>query len=237
MSLRKNILLINLKIHSAYNKFFEQKIYSFDAYVGMDIIHYLKGVHPKFSKYIVQIGSGESDESFSLVDSNLKEITEDMLEIKHFKEGETIHLVPSICGGGGGSGRKMFMIFALVALAMTPGGQALLLSAKTAIAGLGTAGAGGLSFMQTMGLNIGMSILGAMFTKSPQVKQQQKTTESSVRDNGMFGSLTNSSESGTPIALIYGQHRVGGQFLSGYISSISHGSGDPISVGAQFDGV
>ena len=129
------------------------------------------------------------------------------------------------------------MIFALVALAMTPGGQALLLSAKTAIAGLGTAGAGGLSFMQTMGLNIGMSILGAMFTKSPQVKQQQKTTESSVRDNGMFGSLTNSSESGTPIALIYGQHRVGGQFLSGYISSISHGSGDPISVGAQFDGV
>ena len=36
------------------------------------IIHDLKGVHPKFSKYIVQIGSGVSDESFSLVDSNLK---------------------------------------------------------------------------------------------------------------------------------------------------------------------
>jgi len=160
-----------------------------------------------------------------------------MLEIRHLKEGETIHIVPNICGGGGGSGKKMFMIFALVALAMTPGGQALLLSAKTAIAGLGTAGAGGLSFMQTMGLNIGMSILGALFTKSPAARQQQKTTESSVRDNGMFGSLTNSSESGTPIALIYGQHRVGGQFLSGYISSISHGSGDPISVGAQFDGV
>jgi len=57
-----------------------------------------------------------------------------------------------------------------------------------------------------------------------------------VRDNGMFGSLTNSSSSGTPIALIYGEHRVSGQFLSGYISSISHGSGDPISVGGQFDG-
>ena len=76
-----------------------------------------------------------------------------------------------------------------------------------------------------------------MFTKSPAARQAQKTTESTTRDSGMFGSLTNSSESGTPIALIYGQHRVGGQFLSGYISSIDHGSGDPISIGEQFDGV
>ena len=228
-------MLINLKIHSAYNKFFEENIYTFDAYIAADIMHYLKAMHPKFSKYMTQIGSGDSDESFSLLDSNLKEITEEMLELKHFKDGDTIHLVPNICGGGGKSGRKMFMIAAVLMLAMTPPGQAMLVGMKASLA-TGMAAGKGLSFLGSMALNIGMSIIGRMFTKSPAARQAQKTTESTTRDNGMFGSLTNSSESGTPIALIYGQHRVAGQFLSGYISSIPHGSGDQISVGAQFDG-
>tara|TARA_R110000782_G_scaffold191059_1_gene280914 strand:- start:456 stop:1145 length:690 start_codon:yes stop_codon:yes gene_type:complete len=228
-------LLINIKIHSAYNKFFEEKEYTFDAYIAADIMHYLKAMHPKFSKYMTQIGSGDSDESFSLLDSNLKEITEEMLELKHFKDGDTIHLVPNICGGGGKSGRKMFMIAAILMLAITPGGQALAIKMGTAMKGALAAGKG-MSMLGSMALNIGMSIIGRMFTKSPAARQAQKTTESTTRDNGMFGSLTNSSESGTPIALIYGQHRVAGQFLSGYISSIPHGSGDQISVGAQFDG-
>ena len=86
MSLRKNILLINLKIHSAYNKFFDEKTYTFEAYVATDIILYLKGIHPKFAKYMTQILSGESEEAFSILDGNLKEISEDMLEIKKFKE-------------------------------------------------------------------------------------------------------------------------------------------------------
>jgi predicted phage tail protein len=81
-----------------------------------------------------------------------------------------------------------------------------------------------------------MAAVTSLMTKSP-AKRASKQTESTVRENGMFGGLTNSSTSGTPIALIYGQTRVAGQFLSGYISSIDHGSGDPISVGGQFDGV
>jgi len=250
MSLRKNILLINLKVHSAYNKFFDQKIYSFDANVASDVLDYLKGVHPKFAKYMVEVNSDEANESFSLLDKDLKQITADMLLIKHFKDGETVHLVPTISGAGG-KASKMFAVFAIVAFGMATGGAGF-----AALGGLGggvgasASAAGGGGFLTTMlgggggamgwlgriGLNIGMSIIGRMFQKSPAAKQQQKTTESSVRDNGMFGSLTNSSSSGTPIALIYGEHRISGQFLSGYISSISHGSGDPVSVGGQFDG-
>ena len=87
MSLRKNILLINLKIHSAYNKFFSEKIYTFDAYSALDIIGYLRGVHHKFSKHMVDIASGKSDDCFNLLDGNLQEITDEMLYIKKFKEG------------------------------------------------------------------------------------------------------------------------------------------------------
>ena len=253
MSLRKNILLINLKIHSAYNKFFSEKIYTFDAYSALDIIGYLRGVHHKFSKHMVDIASGKSDDCFNLLDGNLQEITDEMLYIKKFKEGETVHLVPTVCGGGGKAGRKMFMIFAIAVVVMNPallgaaggggGGLAGLFGGAgaplNAIPALGpvTTGAGtGLSFTQTMGLNLAMAAVTSLMTKSP-AKRASKQTESTVRENGMFGGLTNRSTSGTPIALIYGQTRVGGQFLSGYISSIDHGSGDPISVGGQFDGV
>ena len=175
MSLRKNILLINLKIHSAYNKFFSEKIYTFDAYSALDIIGYLRGVHHKFSKHMVDIASGKSEDCFNLLDGNLQEITDEMLYIKKFKEGETVHLVPTICGGGGKSGRKMFMIFAIAVVVMNP---ALLGSVGSSLGSMFGAGAGaplnaipqlgavttgagtGLSFMQTMGLNLAHYILG-----------------------------------------------------------------------------
>ena len=90
-----------------------------------------------------------------------------------------------------------------------------------------------MSVMKTIGLNLAISAITSMMVKSPAARSS-KQTDSTVRENGMFGGLTNSSTSGTPIALIYGYNRVGGQFLSGYISSTSHGSGDPIQVGNQF---
>ena len=67
--------------------------------------------------------------------------------------------------------------------------------------------------------------------KKPKASQQ---TESTTRENGMFGSLTNTSTSGTPVPLHYGQVRVAGQFLSGYINSEEHGKNDNVKVGDQF---
>ena len=58
--------------------------------------------------------------------------------------------------------------------------------------------------------------------------------DSSTRQGGMFGSLTNSTESGTPISLHYGQVRVAGQMLSGYIDSDDHGKNDVIKVRDKF---
>ena len=236
-------MLINLKIHSAYNKFFDEKTYTFEAYVATDIILYLKGIHPKFAKYMTQILSGESEEAFSLLDSNLKEISEDMLEVKKFKDGDTIHLVPNISGGGGKRFRNMLLFMALVVAA--PYAIAAMTAAAPTAVGISATVApvaapavvkGGItaaSVMKTIGLNLAISAITSMMVKSPAARSS-KQTDSTVRENGMFGGLTNSSTSGTPIALIYGYNRVGGQFLSGYISSTSHGSGDPIQVGNQF---
>jgi len=249
MSLRKNILLINLKIHSAYSKFFTEKSYTLEAYTASDVLFYLKALHPKFSKYMIQVHSGVSEEGISILDSKLNQISDDMLEVKKFKEGETIHLVPNISGGGGKRFRNALLFMALIVAApyimsyLGTVGSSLGIGAGAplnAIPQLGAVNVGagastGLSVMKTIGLNLAMSGITALMTKSP-AQRASKQTDATTRDAGMFGSLTNSSTSGTPVSLVYGMNRVGGQFLSGYISSISHGSSDTISVGAQFDG-
>jgi len=248
MSLRKNILLINLKIHSAYSKFFTEKSYTLEAYTASDVLFYLKALHPKFSKYMIQVHSGVSEEGISILDSKLNQISDDMLEVKKFKEGETIHLVPNISGGGGKRFRNALLFMALIVAApyimsylgtLGAGGSAAAVSGTVApvpmAAPIVQAGSTGLSVMKTIGLNMAMAGISALMTKSP-AQRASKQTDSTTRDAGMFGGLTNSSTSGTPVALVYGMNRVGGQFLSGYISSISHGSSDTISVGAQFDG-
>ena len=241
-------MLINLKIHSAYSKFFTEKSYTLEAYTASDVLFYLKALHPKFSKYMIQVHSGVSEEGISILDSKLNQISDDMLEVKKFKEGETIHLVPSISGGGGKRFRNALLFMALIVAApyimsylgtLGAGGSAAAVSGTVApvpmAAPIVQAGSTGLSVMKTIGLNMAMAGISALMTKSP-AQRASKQTDSTTRDAGMFGGLTNSSTSGTPVALVYGMNRVGGQFLSGYISSISHGSSDAISVGAQFDG-
>ena len=241
-------MLINLKIHSAYNKFFSEKIYTFDAYSALDIIGYLRGVHHKFSKHMVDITSGKSDDCFNLLDGNLQEITDEMLYIKKFKEGETVHLVPTICGGGGKSGRKMFMIFAIAVVVMNPALLGTVGSSLGSMFGAGAplnaipqlgavnvgAGKAGLSmsgFLKKMAGNLLMNIVSKIFTKSGK-----SNSDENVRDNNMFGSLKNTTSSGTPIPLHYGLMRVSGQFLSGYIQTNRHGKSDQVNVGAEFDG-
>ena len=51
----------------------------------------------------------------------------------------------------------------------------------------------------------------------------------------MFGNLTNTMESGTPIPLQYGLIRVAGQMLSGYIDSDQHGKNDIVNVKDKFE--
>ena len=78
--------------------------------------------------------------------------------------------------------------------------------------------------------NMALALVASIFTKKPKPME----TDTSTRENGMFGSLTNTTQSGTPIPLVYGHFRVAGQFLSGYIESEQHGKNDIVNVGDKF---
>ena len=186
---------------------------------------------------------GESDEGFAFLDKNLNIVTEEELHIKRVHEGDTIYLAPVIVGGGGKKGGLLAAVAVVGLIAFTGGAAAPALTsgAASGAAGAGAAAAGSTGgifssfaampgFAQSLFMNVGMSIISSLFTK----KKKPAETDTSTRQGGAFGSLTNSTQSGTPIALHYGLVRVAGQMLSGYIDSDDHGKNDVIKVEDKF---
>ena len=239
-------MLVTFKIHSTFHKFFDKPYYSIDVNRYIDVLFYLKSMHPRFMQYLHdQELLNNNNEGYALLTNNLHLITNEELYILKAKEGDIIHLAPAIIGGGGKKGGLLaiFAIFAFFTI-----GPAIAALSGGAAAGAGGAAAGAVapagggffggffkafnampSFMKSIVGNIGMSVLTKMFMKQPKQSESE-----AVRENGLFNGLTNSTSSGTPIPLHYGMPRVSGQFLSGYIDSVEHGKSDIVKVGDQF---
>jgi predicted phage tail protein len=204
-------------------------------------------MHPKFRKYMLEVEQNDFAENVFVLDSDYRIIEPDEAQLRRIKDDEILYLVPGITGGGGKRG-GLFAMLAIVGLAAATGGLSIA-ATSTATATTSTATAAGVtsasaqaggglfsslagmpSFAQSILGNLALSVVSSLFTKKPKPME----TDNSTRENGMFGSLTNTSQSGTPIPLVYGHFRVAGQFLSGYIESEQHGKNDVVDVGEQF---
>jgi len=204
-------------------------------------------MHPKFKKYMLEVEQNDFAENVFVLDSDYRIIEPDEAQLRRIKNDEILYLVPGITGGGGKRG-GLFAMVAMIGFAAATGGLSLAAAPASAAAvntstaaGVASAsgGAGGGLFSSLAGMpsfaknilgNLALSVVSSLFTKKPKPME----TDNSTRENGMFGSLTNTSESGTPIPLVYGHFRVAGQFLSGYIESEQHGKNDVVDVGEQF---
>lgn len=221
-------MLVKIKPHSSFNKLFKHTEYVADIVTYKDLLFYLNAMHKSFIDYIRKQKHIGIEEGFVLLDKNLREITPDQLQFKHAKAGDVVHIVPAIIGGGGKRGGILAVLaiaaFAFVALpALAAGAAAGAAAPIGAVAGSSTAGALGLgSIMQNLAVNVGLALLSSAFMGSPPKEEQ-------ARDTGMFGSLTNSTASGTPIALHYGLVRIGGQMINGYVYSATHGKTETLN--------
>lgn len=248
-------MLATLKIHSAFCNHFNQLEYQVDVSTYADLVPYLSAMHPRFRNYMLQIDSNECEESFCFLDEHLNIIDQEALFIRRLKDGDVVYLAPAIVGGGGKRGLLLLMavgafaFFAsggLAAGAAAGGGGSLGFGGATgdlvargvagsAASGMSFGGAGLFGGLNSMAMrmvgNMAMSVLSKLFAPKPKATERDSTT----RDNNMFGSLINSTTSGTPIPLVYGHMRVGGQMLSGYLDAEVHGKSDIISVGDKFD--
>ena len=223
-----------VKVHSSLHKYFDQTEFRADFNTYYDLIPYLSAMHPRFNHYMRMVNWGESEEGFAFLDKDLNVVTEEELHVRRVHEDDTIYLTPVIVGGGGKKGNMLAAIAVVgLALAFPPAAPALTQAAPAAApaaGGLFSSFAAMPGFAQSLFMNIGMSLISSLFTK----KKKPADTDTSTRQAGAFGSLTNSTQSGTPIALHYGQVRVAGQMLSGYIDSDDHGKNDVIRVEDKF---
>jgi predicted phage tail protein len=217
-------LLVTIKPHSSFSKFFSEKEYIADLKSYNDIFFYLNGMHKRFITYLRQQKAQGIEESFVFLDKDLRIISPDELQIKHAREGDIIHIVPAVVGGGGKRGGILATLavafFFFVGLPfLSPAAPAAGAGAAGAAGAAGTAGtaAAGATLSKTLtslAINLSLSLISSLFASNPKEEQ--------TRQNDMFGSLTNSTSSGTPIALNYGLMRVAGQMINGYVLSVAH---------------
>ena len=242
-------MLVTLKPHSTFSEFFEEKEYKVEINSYYDIEFYLQGTHPRFKHYISKIKQGISQESFTYVTEDFKVIKRDEYTLKKPKEGSVIYIAPVVTGGGGRRGQ----LIAAIGLAVvggyamgggfTPDGFSFAkLSANFGAAPvgdgtlLGNLGARLPSMLLSIAGNMALSVIQSLFVSRPKGKDVEVSKDSGSRaENNIFGSLQNTTQSGTPIALNYGNMRVGGQFLSGYILSQQHAQNDAPSLASIFN--
>jgi predicted phage tail protein len=240
-------LLTKIKIHSAFTHLFSECELIADLKTYDDIPRYLGSMHPRFARFVKRIYNEQTQDGYLILNKNLQAITDQELFIKRIKEEEQFYVVPAIYGGGGKSLKTLVTVAAIAATgyigftALTAATAATTTGAAVGSAAVGAAGAtGGTaaaaaglgSFGTTLAVNAGLALVTSLFTQKPE---SLTSRDQQVRQNNMFGSLQNTIDSGTSIPLLYGQHRVAGQFISGYIDSIDHGKNDDITVLEQFE--
>ena len=247
--------MLTIKPVGSMKSFFDDDEYIIDASSSIDVILYIQAMHPRLGLFMKQAQALETFEDFCFLDGEGKQVDNKTLAFHKFKENDTVYIAPIISGGGGRTG-TIIIAAALIAIAIAAGqihalylaqfsfgGGVGLTGGAVAIGGgitipAGVASAMGIvsSVAMSVGISLAMSVVQQQFVKAPQVQRTRSTRDSGTRSqNNMFGSLENTTKADSPVALNYGNMRVAGQFLSGYILSQQHAKNDAPTVASIFN--
>jgi len=247
--------LLIIKPVGSVKHFFDEDEYVIDVKNCVDVLLYIQSMHPRLALFMKQSGIFETIEDICFLDKDGKIIDPQTFPFYRFeKEDDILYIAPVIAGGGGRIG-MIIAVVAIIAVAVALGpvgfgvfgagaggtGVGAGFTAAAAAEGvttgiLATSGLSLGSIVTNIAISLALNVIQALFTKTPKARTREITKDSGTRSqNDAFGSLTNSTASGTPIALNYGLMRAGGQFLSGYIVSSQHAQNDAPSVASIFN--
>lgn len=225
-------MLVTIKPHSSLQSYFIGEDIKINLTTYRDLLDYIVVMQPQFMQYSKELIAEGLQESFVFLDENLVEIQRDDFFIKRFKQDTTIHIVPIVMGGGGKRGGFIAILAAVALFYFTgplaaaigqslagAGATAAVVAQKTALVS---------SIITQTAVSLAIAGLSAIMMRSPT---PSKDSESSRIENNMFSSLSNTIDSGTFVNLNYGQVRVAGHLVTGYIKTINHPKGFNISVG------
>lgn len=156
--------------------------------------------------------------------------------------GKEIKLVPLIKGSG-----RAGMIIAAIAIVVlvVATGQiqfaalgaeaAAAAGAEAVFAGVAAASTGfAITTVGQLALGIAASLFLSALQPTPKPPRIQSNTGGFRKNNDIFDGLTNTTSSQAPVFLNYGETRIAGQLLSGFIKTVDHGKEDIVSVSDQF---
>ena len=211
---------ITLKFHPLLRKYtrgLEEHVLNINDF--NDLRSALDHLFPALGKHIRQIKNGKNRrDNLALVNKNKRIINQQDYFLNRLKSDDTeFTVVPLFFGGGEDTGLlqiiagiALIIIGAVMVAFQIPGGP------------------------QVIGMGISMLVSG-IITKLTEQDLPDETTDSEARrDNKIFSGLQNTISSNTPIALIYGRTRVGGQFVSGEVRNYEHGRNESIKVSDVF---
>ena len=186
-----------------------------------DIRSCLESLFPALGTHMRQIKNGKNRrENMALINKNKRILNREDYFINRLRQDDTEFLVVPLFWGGGGDASTI-QIIAGIALIII--GAIMMYFPATTPFGPSVIAAGA-----------GM-LIGGIMAKLNATDLPDDTTDSNARrDNKIFNGLQNTITSNTPVALIYGRTRVGGQFVSGEVRTYEHGRNETIKVSDIF---
>ncbi len=193
----------------------------------VDLRNSLEYLFPQLGIHIKRIRCGlNSRENIALVNPSKRVLDRDDYLLGKLRKSDThFHVVPLFLGGGGEGGTQQILLGAALI------GIGFMMPGSTVVLGMSIK-----AMVMKMGVSMVISGVMNMVMKTPKPSViGSQTTDSEARiENKIFQGLQNTTQSNTPVPIVYGRTRVGGQFVSGEILSIQHGRNEFIRVSALF---
>ena len=210
-------MLVKIVPHDTIQHLFssEQESYEVSLDKYDDIFSYLSNMHPKFSEWSKNL---EKQSDITILDKNGDVLNSEKFICKITDENEVLYIVPMFSGGKGRIGKFVTGALILAAVYYTGG------FAWTVKSGLVFSGA-----IAKTAFWVGVAFIAQSLIREDD-NNNSSDPDGGTRQNNLFGSLKATQGQGVYIPQAYGQVRVVGHMLSGYIDHHKHGTGDIVKL-------
>jgi predicted phage tail protein len=198
--------MTNIIVHGILAKEFRSH-FKFAIRKPQEIFDAISCICPQFRNRLVELTN--QGIHYSLLIDGKK--VESEADLRIAKDGQTIDLIPTICGAGSSGG-----IIAIIAVGILTAGVGL--AAAGATTGFLGAISGAAGFIQSVGIGlIGMGIQAAL---APKPNMERPSSDvSAAKQSFNFSSKANVAEQGIPVPVGYGRLRIGSVVIQSSIKS------------------
>lgn len=206
---------IKLKFHKTLLRYTDEvRDVTFDVTTYGQLISAIEASFPKLKSIIKQIKNRQTTDNFSLVDLDKERVLTFNDYMSKKIRSVNLCLSPIVAGGKSNLETALIATALIVAAFYLPGATTTVAATETAAATTTFTTFGQVLFAT------GVAMLTSAVTAELMKPPKKDGTDEEARENDAFGALQHTIASGTPIPLVYGRHRVAGQFLSGEIRTL-----------------